>query len=464
MVVVKFGGTSVGAAAQIEQAARIVHGMRDRKPIVVVSAMGGVTDALLQAGEAAVTGQTRQREDKLWEIRSRHDQAINTLFKEQAIAVSVQDAERVIWEEIQKVFTGVSLLREMSPRSRDLISSFGERLIVPIFARYLFTLGDEAESVDAREIIITGEESDFLLVDFDETRKRCQKLAKMTKSGVVPVVTGFICSTPAGITTTLGRGGSDYSASIIGSCVKAEEIQIWTDVNGVMTADPRIVPEARVLDRVSYKEAAEMSYFGAKVLHPQTIMPAVDENIPIRIKNTFAPEVPGTLISAETPARQFNVKTVTSITRMTLVSVEGRGMIGVPGVAGRVFTTTARHRISVMMFSQGSSEQHISLVVNRNDGEQTVKALRREFEAEIDRRRIDRVASISEIAIIALVGEGIKGVPGVAARAFGVLGAASINIMMIAQGSSELNLSIVVREKDAAKAIQLIHEAFELSK
>jgi aspartate kinase len=464
MVVVKFGGTSVGAAAQIEQAARIVHGMRDRKPIVVVSAMGGVTDALLQAGEAAVTGQTRQREDKLWEIRSRHDQAINTLFKVQAIAVSLQDAERVIWEEIQKVFTGVSLLREMSPRSRDLISSFGERLIVPIFARYLSTLGDEAESVDAREIIITGEESDFLLVDFDETRKRCQKLAKMTKSGVVPVVTGFICSTPAGITTTLGRGGSDYSASIIGSCVKAEEIQIWTDVNGVMTADPRIVPEARVLDRVSYKEAAEMSYFGAKVLHPQTIMPAVDENIPIRIKNTFAPEAPGTLISAETPARQFNVKTVTSITRMTLVSVEGRGMIGVPGVAGRVFTTTARHRISVMMFSQGSSEQHISLVVNRNDGEQTVKALRREFEVEIDRRRIDRVASISEIAIIALVGEGIKGVPGVAARAFGVLGAASINIMMIAQGSSELNLSIVVREKDAAKAIQLIHEAFELSK
>ena len=464
MVVVKFGGTSVGAAAQIEQAARIVHGMRDRKPIVVVSAMGGVTDALLQAGEAAVTGQTRQREDKLWEIRSRHDQAINKLFKDRAVAVSVQDTERVIWEEIQKVFTGVSLLREMSPRSRDLISSFGERLIVPIFARYLSTLSDEAEPVDAREIIITGEETDFLLVDFDETRKRCQKLVKMTKSGVVPVVAGFICSTPAGISTTLGRGGSDYSASIIGSCVKAEEIQIWTDVNGVMTADPRIVPEARVLDRVSYKEAAEMSYFGAKVLHPQTIMPAVDENIPIRIKNTFAPEAPGTLISAETPSRQFNVKTVTSITGMTLVSVEGRGMIGVPGVAGRVFTTTARHRISAMMFSQGSSEQHISLVVSRNDGEQTVKALRREFEGEIERRRIDRVASISEIAIIALVGEGIKGVPGVAARAFGVLGAAAINIMMIAQGSSELNLSIVVREKDAPKAVQLIHGAFELSK
>lgn len=464
MIVIKFGGTSVGAAEQIDQAARIVHAMRDRKPLVVVSAMGGVTDALLQAGDAAVTGQTRQREDKLWEIRSRHDQAINKLFKDRDAAGAVQDAERVIWEEIQKVFTGVSLLREMSPRSRDLISSFGERLVVPVFAMYLSTLACEAAPVDAREIIVTGDESDFLLVDFEETRRRCQKLSKMCRSGIIPVVTGFICSTPDGITTTLGRGGSDYTASIIGSCIKAEEIQIWTDVSGVMTADPRIVPSARVLDRVSYKEAAEMSYFGAKVLHPQTIMPAVDENIPIRIKNTFAPEDPGTLISAETPTRQFNVKTVTSITGMTLVSVEGRGMIGVPGVAGRVFTATARQRISVLMFSQASSEQHISLVVKRHDGEQTIKALRREFEGEIERRRIDRVASISDIAIIALVGEGIKGVPGVAARAFGVLGTAGINIMMIAQGSSELNLSIVVREKDALKSVQLIHEAFELSK
>ncbi len=464
MIVVKFGGTSVGAFPQIEQAARIVHSLRDSKPIVVVSAMGGVTDALLQAGEAAVTGQTRQRDDKLWEIRSRHDQAINELFKDRSAAVAVQDTERNIWEEIQKIFTGVSLLREMSARSRDLIGSFGERLIVPIFAGYLGTLGVEAEPVDAREIIITNEESEFLLVDFDETKKRCQKLTKMAKSGTVPVVTGFICSTPAGVTTTLGRGGSDYSASIIGSCIKAEEIQIWTDVNGVMTADPRIVPEARVLDRVSYKEAAEMSYFGAKVLHPQTIMPAVDENIPIRIKNTFAPDVPGTLITAETPVHQYSVKTVTSITGMTLVSVEGRGMIGVPGVAGRVFATTARHRISVLMFSQGSSEQHISLVVNRHDGDQTVKALRREFEREIERRRIDRISSISDIAIIALVGEGIKGVPGVAARAFGILGTGSINILMIAQGSSELNLSIVVRQKDAPRAVQLLHEAFELSK
>lgn len=463
MIVVKFGGTSVGGASQIEQATRIVHSVRDREPIVVVSAMGGITDALLQAGEAAVTGQSRLRDDKLWDIRSRHDQAINQLFQDRSIAVALQETERILWEEIQKVFTGVSLLREMSTRSRDLMCSFGERLIVPIFAQYLRQLGMEAEPIDARELIITSEEADFLRVDFDETRKRCDKLRKLAKTGVAPVVTGFICSTPNGITTTLGRGGSDYSASIIGSCIKAEEIQIWTDVNGVMTADPRIVPGARVLERVSYKEAAEMSYFGAKVLHPQTIMPAVDENIPIRIKNTFAPDFAGTLITGDTPTHQYSVKTVTSITGMTLVSVEGRGMIGVPGVASRVFTTTARHRISVMMFSQGSSEQHISLVVTRHDGEQAVKALRREFEGEIERRRIDRISVISDIAIIALVGDGIKGAPGVAARAFGTLGTAAINILMIAQGSSELNLSIVVSQKDAPRAVQLLHEAFELS-
>src|SRR6266478_6558464 len=243
MVVVKFGGTSVGAVPQIDRAARIIQSMRESRPVVVLSAMGGVTDALLHAGESAVSGQVHARDDKLWEIRSKHDQAINELFKNRSTAVAVQDTERQIWEEIQKVFTGVSLLREMSPRSRDLISSFGERLIIPIFARYLKDLGMEAEPVDAREIIITSEESEFLLVDFDETRKRCQKLAKMAKSG---------------------------------------------------------------------------------------IMPAVDENIPIRIKNTFAPDMPGTLISAETPVHQYSVKTVTSITRMTLVSVEGRGMIGVP--------------------------------------------------------------------------------------------------------------------------------------
>jgi bifunctional aspartokinase / homoserine dehydrogenase 1 len=464
MLVMKFGGTSVGAAAQIEAAARIVESQSALKPVVILSAMASVTDALLNAGDAAVQGNTRDRDDKLWEIRSKHDRAINELFKDRREASEAQEAIRPTWEEMQKVFTGVSLLKEMSPRSRDLVSSFGERLIVPIFSQYLRKLGLDATAVDARELIITGDEADFIQIDFEETRKRCHLLIKMTKAGTVPVVTGFICATPEGVTTTLGRGGSDYSAAIIGGSVKATEIQIWTDVNGVMTADPRIVPDARVLDRVSYKEAGEMSYFGAKVLHPKTIMPAVDQNIPIRIKNTFNPEFPGTLITSESPVRQYSVKTIASITGLTLVSVEGRGMIGVLGVAGRVFTATAESRISVLMFSQGTSEQHISLVVAKSDGDPTVKALKREFQHELERRGIDRISGISDIAIIALVGEGMKGTTGIAARAFGTLGDAGLNILMIAQGSSELNLSLVVKHRDVPRAVQLLHAAFDLGK
>jgi aspartate kinase len=463
MLVMKFGGTSVGAVPQIETAARIVESQRSLKPVVILSAMAGVTDALLDAGDAAVQGRTQDRDDKLWEIRSKHDRAINELFKDRRAASDAHEAIRPIWEEMQKIFTGVSLLKEMSTRSRDLVSSFGERLIVPLFSRYLLSREVDAQPLDARELIITGDDVDFMRVDFAETRKRCAILETMTKAGSVPVVTGFICSTPDGVTTTLGRGGSDYSAAIIGGAVKAAEIQIWTDVDGVMTADPRIVPDARVLNQVSYKEAGEMAYFGAKVLHPKTIMPAVDENIPIRIKNTFNPEFPGTLITAESPVHRYSVKTVASITGLTLVSVEGRGMMSVQGIAGRVFTATAQGRIRVLMFSQGSSEQHISLVVSRSDGEATVKALKREFEHELERRSIEQITGISDISIIALVGEGVKGTTGVAARAFGTLGEAGLNIMMIAQGSSELNLSIVVRQKDAVRAVQLLHAAFELA-
>ena len=461
MLVMKFGGTSVGGAEQIHAAARIVESVRSSEPIVILSAMGGVTDGLFEAGEAAVRGQTRDRDDKIWELRSRHDRAINELFKDRRQASEVQETIRPIWEEMQKVFTGVSMLRELSTRSRDLIGSFGERLIVPIFTRYLISLGVNAEALDAWNLIITSDDADFMLVDFDETRKRCQTLAKIVESGSVPVITGFICATPDGITQTLGRGSSDYSATIVGSCVKASEIQIWTDVDGVMTADPRIVPQARVLGSISYREAAEMSYFGAKVLHPKTIIPAADESIPIRIKNTFNPSFPGTLISADTPTGEFSVKTVTAISNLTLVSIEGRGIMGLMDVAGRVFTTTAANRITVLMFSQGSSEQHISLIVGKQDGDLTLKSLRREFQHEIEKRRVDRIASIPEVAIIALVGEGMKSIPGIAARAFTVLGASGINLMMIVKGSSELNLSFVVPQKDAPQAVKVLHEAFD---
>ena len=458
----KFGGTSLGSADRIKDAAHVVASSCESDPIVVLSAMGGVTDLLLDAGEKAIRGADPEVAETLTTLRTKHESVVSVLIEDAGKAADLLSDLEPLWEEMQKVLTGVLLLRELSTRSRDLVGSFGERLIVPIFAAYLNQIDVQAEAVDARRLIVTKDEADFALVDFDETKLRCREVVEIVGRGVVPILTGFICATPEGITTTLGRGGSDYSASVVGYSVNADEIQIWTDVDGVMTADPRIVSSARVLRQISYKEAAEMSYFGAKVLHPKTIMPAADLGIPIHIKNTFDPKQEGTLITTESPKIHQGVKTVSSITGVTLVSVEGRGMIGVPGTAQRVFAVIASRRINVLMFSQGSSEQHISLVVSRQDGDNTVRALRREFEPEIEKRQVDRIADISDIAIIALVGEGMKSIPGIAARTFGVIGDTEMNILMIAQGSSELNLSLVVAQSDAPTAVRLIHDAFEL--
>ena len=460
MIVMKFGGTSVGSLERIRTAASVVRDAKESDPIVILSAMAGVTDKLIDAGDKATRGRGAEVARSVSSIREMHDAVISELIRDAGARETLGSELEPIWEEMQKVFTGVLLLRELSVRSRDLIASFGERLIVVIFAAYLNQEGVAATPMDARQIVMTKEEADFALVDFVQTKKQCEAVVQAVQGGAVPIVTGFICATPEGITTTLGRGGSDYSASVIGHSIRAEEIQIWTDVDGVMTADPRIVPTAQVLSQLSYKEAAEMSYFGAKVLHPKTIMPAADLDIPIHIKNTFDPAKPGTRITSESPEIHQGVKTVASITGVTLVSIEGRGMIGVPGTAERAFRAIAEQQVNVLMFSQGSSEQHISMVVSRQDGGNTVRALRREFRPEIEKRQVDRIADISDIAIIALVGEGMKSIPGIAARAFGVLG--GTNILMIAQGSSELNLSFVVEQKDASATVQLIHDAFEL--
>ncbi len=464
MIVMKFGGSSVGSVESIRAAASVVSKALNAQPVVILSAMGGVTDRLVRTGDKAIRGLGSDVAEDVSALRETHDHAVSELITAPDRRTAVMAELEPLWEEIQNVFTGVLLLRERSTRSHDLISSFEERLVVPIFSAFLQQEGVRAEAFDARGLVVTKEEADFAQVDFVETKKKCQALINPLRAGSVPVVTGFICATPEGITTTLGRGGSDYSASVLGFALDADEIQIWTDVDGVMTADPRIVPGARVLSQISYKEAAEMSYFGAKVLHPKTIMPAADLGIPIRIKNTFDQSKAGTLVSKESPENHQGVKTVASITGVSLVSVAGRGMIGVPGTAQRVFGSIAQKKINVLMFSQGSSEQHISMVVTRAEGKRTVRALEREFRVEIEKRQVEDITAISDIAIIALVGEGMKSIRGIAARAFGVLGEADMNILMIAQGSSELNLSFVVEGKDAPRAVRLIHDGFDLGR
>ncbi|MBW7897129.1 MAG: aspartate kinase, partial [Opitutaceae bacterium] len=282
--------------------------------------------------------------------------------------------------------------------------------------------------------------------------------------GLVPVVTGFIGATETGITTTLGRGGSDYSATILGRALKADEVWIWTDVNGVMTTDPRVVPEAHPISRLSYAEISELSYFGAKVLHSQAIRPARRVGMPVRILNTFEPDHPGTLITAEESDNGKSVKAVAAIKNMSLITVAGPGMIGIPGVAGRTFSAVARTETNVLMISQASSEQSICFVVPTPDVPRVIKSLEQEMIREIERRDLDPVQSENNVVVLAVVGSGMKGTPGVSARLFGALGGEKINVIAIAQGSSEFNISVVIAQGDADNAMRAIHREFELEK
>jgi aspartate kinase len=274
------------------------------------------------------------------------------------------------------------------------------------------------------------------------------------------VVTGFIGSTLDGVTTTLGRGGSDYSAAVLAAVTEADELRIYTDVSGLMSADPRFVKSAKPLASLSYAEAAELSYFGAKVIHPRTVLPAVEAGIPVRILNTFAPSDPGTTITHDTPQDGSVVKATTSLGGLGLITVQGAGMSGVPGFAARVFDTAAAERVSVMMISQSSSENSICLVVPDDATERLKEALEKMFNAELRRHDVEKIEVERPVAIVAAVGEGMRGTPGVAARVFGALGKSSVNVVAIAQGSSELNISLVVMEKDREKAVRLIHEEF----
>ena len=345
-----------------------------------------------------------------------------------------------------------------------------------ILAAALRNRGERATAVEATEAIITNGRHGSAAPLMDETREAAQaRLMPLLAQGVTPVVTGFIAATKDGVTTTLGRGGSDYTAAILGASLDSDEVWIWTDVDGVMTADPRVVSEARTLPEISYAEAAELSYFGAKVLHPKTILPAVEQGIPLRILNTFnPPSFPpagrgdergrGTLIVAEAAPSEFAVKGITSIKGLSLVTVEGRGMLGVPGVAARVFTAVAQEGISVLMISQSSSEQNICFVIRQEAVERALRALESAFELELARRNVDRIWAQDEVAIIAVVGAGMKGTPGIAAKVFSALGKHGVNVISIAQGSSEYNISFVVDEGDMENAVRYVHQEFGLGR
>lgn len=461
MIVMKFGGTSVGSEVALRNVAAIVARHVELQPIVVVSAMSKVTDSL---GKMAAQSCRGVMPDALIaDMKEKHLSVADALLdkSESAELITIFVS---LFEELENICRGITLLQELTPRTRDLISSFGERLSAPLVAATLRKNGVNAEPFDARDLIRTNERYTEAEVDFKTTNGLIDSLLiPMVEAGTIPVVTGFIGATEEGVTTTLGRGASDYTASIIASAIHAEEIWIWTDVDGAMSADPRIVAEARVIDKITYHEAAEMSYFGAKVLHPKTMLPAVRDRIPIRIKNTFNPDGTGTLISDKTVFSATGIKTVTSSDRLCLVTIQGSGLIGLPDTPARVFQTTAAHRVNVIMITQASSEHDICILIDEDDRNTVVAGLQEEFSRELERGTLDEVSAQPNVAVVAVVGEGMKGTPGVAARTFGILGEHQVNIIAIAQGSSELNISFVVDHEDLEKTVRYVHEAFELN-
>jgi len=459
MKILKFGGSSLSTPATIRGVGRILLDARRREPVIaVVSAFQGVTNQLLECARLA------ERADGSYErsfeqIARRHRAAVSQLIKKRRARVRAQVDGLLC--ELRSTLQGIHLLRHCPLRALDMTASFGERLSALIVAAYL-DQQHRAAFVDARDLVVTDAQFTHAAVLFKKTNRRTRAyFARLFRraSGIVPVVTGFIAATEDGQTTTIGRNGSDYSAAILGAAVGASVIEIWTDVDGVLSADPRLVPSAFVLPQMTYEEAMELSYFGAKVLHSATIAPAVAKRIPIVIKNTFKPAAPGTVISRTADDNGKLAKGITSVGDLSLLTLRGPGMVGVPGVAERLFRTLASRRVNVVIISQASSEHTICFGVRSVDAAAAVDAIQHEFKFEFHEQSM-LVDVKGDQAILAVVGEGMKGRPGVAGKVFDALGRQNINISAIAQGGSERNISCVIDAPQQVRALNAIHQGF----
>ena len=461
--IMKFGGTSVGDASRIRKVVEIIRGAaRDSDLVVVVSAMSGVTNRLIEAGTQAEAGDAASVALMFAELRQQHSAVVHALIHSVAQRSRISHEIEKLFQEGERLCQGTMLLRELTPRTRDAVSSLGERLSAPLVAAALMECDVASEAIEATELIQTDSCPGAADPCMDVTRELCQaRLRPLLRKGVVPVVTGFIGATTGGVLTTLGRGGSDYSATILGAALEAGEILIWTDVDGMMTADPRLVPEACTITEISYREAAELAHFGAKVLHPKTLRAVTQCGIPLLIRNTFAPEQPGTKITPAGPANRGGVKGLTAISDVALITVGGPGIVGVPDVLGRTFATTAAVRANVLLISQSSSQNDICLVVSSALAKPTVEALRREFAQDLAHEKVEHITLDPTIAIVTVVGQNMRG-SGIVGRTFGALGRAGVNIIAIAQGSSECNLSFVVSRDDMKAALVTTHREFQL--
>lgn len=462
MRVLKFGGTSVANAERLKLVADIVIAKHaEHKGVcVVVSAFSGMTDLLLktvslsQANDASYTAHYQRFIDKV------HEVAEELLEAESYANIKAELDENHI--SLEQLLAGVSLIQEASPKTKDYVVSFGERNCAFLLATYLKAQGHAAEYIDARKVIKTDNSHGAAIVDFELTDKHITET--LADTDTIYIATGFIGSDKnTGVTTTLGRGGSDYSAAIFAAALDASALEIWTDVSGVLTSDPRKVKKAYPIPEMSYLEAAEMSHFGAKVLYAPTIRPVKEKNIPTYIKNTFSPDDAGTLIHAEVNSPTGVITGLSSVKNVTLVSLEGSGMQGVPGIAYRLFKCIADGKINVIMITQASSEHSICIAINDSDKDAAETLINKEFELEIQRKLIDPVRLTSELCLLAVIGENMKNSPGVSGKLFDTLGKNGINVEAIAQGSSELNITFAVAQDDESKALNAVHDAFFLS-
>ena len=461
----KFGGTSIATGKNIRHVAELIanNSSKDLAVVIVVSALEGVTDQLIQAAGEAKKGKREYIKKFKQEILEKHLVTAKKTIKKNQIRKEAEQTLKARIDELEQVLTGILYVGELTPKSRDTVISYGEKLSAPIISGALKELELKSKHLTGGEAGIVTD-SNFgeagLLINVTNYQVK-KNLDPLLKNETTPVLTGFIAQTQNGETTTLGRGGSDYTATIVGAALAAEEVWIWTDVDGLMTADPKIVTSAKTINELSFQEATELTIFGAKAMHPRALEPARKEGIPVRIRNVFNPENPGTLIKKEQKIKtKDGVKAVTLVRNVSVITVSGAGMVGAPGTAAKVFEVLGKENINILMISQSVSEANISLVIQRSLLERAVNTLEI---ALLGRDFIREIVSEEDVCVVAVLGAGMKGMPGVASRIFSAVAKEGINVRMIAQGSSELNVSFVVKEKDGEETVRAIHNEFKLS-
>jgi len=463
-IVMKFGGVSVADGDKFRKVGSIIRKFHREglQLVVVTSAIQGMTDSLAEVADHAGRGQKERVREFMETVLTRHKKAAEGAIMDEAVLATTLKSIEARSEELRNILVGVAHIGELTPRSRDYVLSYGEKLSAPLLQGVLEDLGVRARALTGGEAgIVTdsrfGEASPLMNVTALQVR---QALEPLLDDGIMPVVSGFIASTQDGVQTTLGRGGSDYTASIIGSALKADEVWVWKDVDGLMTANPKLVKSAKMIESISFAEAMELAHFGAEVIHPKALECAAKYQLPFRVKSLKNPDSPGSAIVKEVKVKDGDVvKAITNISDVSLITVSGASMVGTPRLAAKVLQVLTDENIDVLMISQSSSEESITLAIPKTSGSKAQNALELSL---LGSKQVREVSTEGGLSIVAVVGAGMRGTPGVAARVFGTMAANKVNIRAIAQGSSELNISFIIKKEDAKKAVEALHNDFKL--